>query len=288
MSRRSIFAPLTDRLSSIQFFVRQDLIDRYRTDLLGMVWLFLQPLIYIALFSAVFSTLMRARLPGVETGYGYTVYLIAGESQPPLIQSFLNTALVLATKPPHDLPKNSKILGYKTYFLGGERDSTYLSRLKSYHDSLRKKATEELANIKQYVITLEAQFEATRGKFEPLQKGKINKKQRKDWEIFHTNWAKLQKELHQNIQSWTPEMIKNEFFYGSLFVLTQQAEQGIAQLHEFQNTFFEKPSDPNTVQIQIGESTSSVRNALTLLRSKIEETEKTPLSPNGMPRRDEL
>ena len=78
MSRRSILAPLADRLTSIKFFVRQDLIDRYRTDLLGTVWLFLQPLIYIALFSAVFSTLMRARLPGVETGYGYTVYLIAG------------------------------------------------------------------------------------------------------------------------------------------------------------------------------------------------------------------
>ncbi len=78
MPRRSILAPLADRLTSIQFFVRQDLIDRYRTDLLGTVWLFLQPLIYIALFSAVFSTLMRARLSGVETGYGYTVYLIAG------------------------------------------------------------------------------------------------------------------------------------------------------------------------------------------------------------------
>ncbi len=78
MAAARIWSAIADRFFSIGFFVRQDLIDRYRSDLLGVVWLFLQPLIYIALFSAVFSTLMRARLPGIESGYGYTVYLIAG------------------------------------------------------------------------------------------------------------------------------------------------------------------------------------------------------------------
>ena len=63
---------------AIWFFVRQDLVDRYRSDWLGVSWLFLQPLIYIVLFSTVFSALMRARLPGVESGHGYTIYLISG------------------------------------------------------------------------------------------------------------------------------------------------------------------------------------------------------------------
>ena len=75
---RRILSSLMDRAASIGFFVKQDLIDRYRSDVLGVVWLFLQPLIYIALFSAVFSTLMAARLPGVVGGFGYTVYLISG------------------------------------------------------------------------------------------------------------------------------------------------------------------------------------------------------------------
>lgn len=75
---RRILSSLMDRAASIGFFVKQDLIDRYRSDVLGVVWLFLQPLIYIALFSAVFSTLMAARLPGVAGGFGYTVYLISG------------------------------------------------------------------------------------------------------------------------------------------------------------------------------------------------------------------
>lgn len=67
-----------DRLQRIGFFVRQDLIDRYRADALGAAWNFIQPLITIALFSAVFSTLMRARLPNLDHELGYTVYLIAG------------------------------------------------------------------------------------------------------------------------------------------------------------------------------------------------------------------
>lgn len=64
--------------STIWFFARQDLIDRYRSDWLGVAWLFLQPLIYITLFSMVFSSLIRSRIPGIETGYGYVIYLISG------------------------------------------------------------------------------------------------------------------------------------------------------------------------------------------------------------------
>jgi lipopolysaccharide transport system permease protein len=67
-----------DRLQRIGFFVRQDLIDRYRADALGAAWNFIQPLMTIALFSAVFSTLMRARLPNIDHELGYTVYLISG------------------------------------------------------------------------------------------------------------------------------------------------------------------------------------------------------------------
>jgi len=73
-----MFNYLRRQARGIWFFVRQDLVDRYRSDWLGVSWLFLQPLIYIVLFSTVFSALMRARLPGVESGHGYTIYLISG------------------------------------------------------------------------------------------------------------------------------------------------------------------------------------------------------------------
>ena len=66
------------RLATLGFFVRQDLVQRYQADILGMAWLVLQPLITIALFAVVFSALMRARLPGLDPTFGYTIYLIAG------------------------------------------------------------------------------------------------------------------------------------------------------------------------------------------------------------------
>jgi lipopolysaccharide transport system permease protein len=66
------------RFRSTAHFVRQDLVERYRNDFLGMAWLVIQPLILIVLFSVVFSSLMRARLPGLDPTFGYTVYLITG------------------------------------------------------------------------------------------------------------------------------------------------------------------------------------------------------------------
>ena len=69
---------LTDKLQKVLLFARQDLIDRYRADWLGTAWLVIQPLLTILLFSAVFSTLMRARLPNLDPQFGYTVYLITG------------------------------------------------------------------------------------------------------------------------------------------------------------------------------------------------------------------
>lgn len=70
--------PVLQRFRSTAHFVRQDLVERYRNDFLGMAWLVIQPLILIVLFSVVFSSLMRARLPGLDPTFGYTVYLITG------------------------------------------------------------------------------------------------------------------------------------------------------------------------------------------------------------------
>ena len=74
----ALWGSVRGRLTTLGFFVRQDLVQRYQADILGMAWLVLQPLITIALFAVVFSALMRARLPGLDPTFGYTIYLIAG------------------------------------------------------------------------------------------------------------------------------------------------------------------------------------------------------------------
>ena len=52
---------ITLNLPTVIFFVREDLAQRYRADVLGMAWLILQPLVTILLFAIVFSSIMQVR-----------------------------------------------------------------------------------------------------------------------------------------------------------------------------------------------------------------------------------
>lgn len=56
----------------------KDLRSRYTGSLLGPLWLFVQPLIMVLIYTLVFSQVMKARLPGQNFEYAYSVYLCAG------------------------------------------------------------------------------------------------------------------------------------------------------------------------------------------------------------------
>ncbi len=58
--------------------VKREFQARYRNSLLGAVWTVLQPLAMITVYTVVFSEVMRARLPGVDGPYAYSVFLCAG------------------------------------------------------------------------------------------------------------------------------------------------------------------------------------------------------------------
>lgn len=59
-------------------FARQTLLDPYRGSVLGVAWLYLQPLVLILIYTLVFSRFMGARLSGVTTPYAYSLYLVPG------------------------------------------------------------------------------------------------------------------------------------------------------------------------------------------------------------------
>jgi lipopolysaccharide transport system permease protein len=52
--------------------------SRYSNSLLGAAWTVIQPLSMVAVYTLIFSQVMRARLPGVETVFGFSIYLCAG------------------------------------------------------------------------------------------------------------------------------------------------------------------------------------------------------------------
>lgn len=51
---------------------------RYQNSLLGATWAILSPLAMIAIYTVVFSQIMRTRLPGLDPTFGYSIYLCAG------------------------------------------------------------------------------------------------------------------------------------------------------------------------------------------------------------------
>lgn len=71
---KSIVLPLRQTL----LFTRQTLLDPHRGSVLGIAWLYLQPLVLILIYTLVFSRFMGARLSGVNTPYAYSLYLVPG------------------------------------------------------------------------------------------------------------------------------------------------------------------------------------------------------------------
>jgi lipopolysaccharide transport system permease protein len=51
---------------------------KYRNSLLGALWNILNPLAMIVVYTVIFSQIMRAKLPGVDTSFAYSIYLCAG------------------------------------------------------------------------------------------------------------------------------------------------------------------------------------------------------------------
>lgn len=58
--------------------VKRDFQSRYRNSMLGATWTVINPLAMIIVYTVIFSQVMRARLPGMETGLSYSIYLCAG------------------------------------------------------------------------------------------------------------------------------------------------------------------------------------------------------------------
>ena len=58
--------------------VRREFQLRYQNSVLGATWTVLNPLAMIIVYTVIFSQVMRARLPGVDSTVAYSIYLCAG------------------------------------------------------------------------------------------------------------------------------------------------------------------------------------------------------------------
>jgi len=58
--------------------VKREFQSKYTNSMLGVGWTVIQPLTMIFVYTVIFSQLMRAKLPGVEGTFGYSIYLCVG------------------------------------------------------------------------------------------------------------------------------------------------------------------------------------------------------------------
>lgn len=58
--------------------VKREFQAKYRNSLLGAGWSILSPLAMIIVYTVIFAQLMRARLPGVDSTFAYSIYLCSG------------------------------------------------------------------------------------------------------------------------------------------------------------------------------------------------------------------
>lgn len=58
--------------------VRREFQSKYQNSLLGAAWTVLNPLAMIVVYTVIFSQVMKAKLPGVESALAYSIYLCCG------------------------------------------------------------------------------------------------------------------------------------------------------------------------------------------------------------------
>jgi len=58
--------------------VKREFQSKYRNSLLGALWTVLNPLAMIVVYTVIFAQVMQAKLPGVTSTFGYSIYLCAG------------------------------------------------------------------------------------------------------------------------------------------------------------------------------------------------------------------
>ncbi|MGV0961278.1 MAG: ABC transporter permease [Limnohabitans sp.] len=58
--------------------VKREFQSKYRNSLLGAAWTVINPLAMIVVYTVIFSQVMKAKMPGIDSSLGYSVYLCAG------------------------------------------------------------------------------------------------------------------------------------------------------------------------------------------------------------------
>jgi hypothetical protein len=197
-------------------------------------------------------------------------------------------AKIAPSAKPGEKPGVIRVLAAKSYFLGGVKDPSYSAQLKTFHETIVKKASEELIEVKAYSDHFDKQLSESTQRFEAVHKAKkIVASKKKMWSDFHSKWMKSWGQMDQVFSKWTPESIKTERFYSGLYAQLTQVAQSVEKVHQFQDSFIAGTGDRKAVEIQLGEAQSAASAAVTGLKARVEQIEKAATPAGGIPLRED-
>lgn len=233
-----------------------------------------------------------ARLPdGKPLPRGeYHVFAVDSPTQPPEIARLLASRQPMTVSEAAGLPQGVRLMERKSYFLGGPKDQIYASRLKDFHDKVHEKAASELTELKQFSSTLEGQLNTLLAKAEEIRKMKTSQSalKKKAWTSFDAQWSGLQGQLNQSFQKWTPDKLRTEVFYSELYDQLTRTGHQIEEVHELEGGVVGHSNPEQTEITQLTQATTAAQAAIAQLNAGIDQAEKAPPTPGGLPRKEGL
>lgn len=224
----------------------------------------------------------------------YRVYVVESANQVDGVKNQLSSipAQRNGEQAPAPIPPGTQFLIQKTLFIGGARDDTYLTRLKAFHEKIKQSSEREAQELKQYSDTLVMQFQALTQEFARVSKfKKPTPAQKAGWVKATQQWKQIHGQMEQTIQTWTPETLQNEFFYGKSYQRVKSAFESLHNLFKLESGFVDPTSEPQpdraAFDIQHGKATSEARDSLDELKVKVDSIFSSPKTASGLPTREE-
>jgi len=190
---------------------------------------------------------------------------------------------------PQSLPSSPRFAFGKTFFLGGDRDQTYLARLKAFHDKIIEAASHEFTELSQYQSTMKEQFRSLESLLRSaMRMKKIPPKMRVEWKKRAAASTAITSQMETTAQAWTDDMLSSEFFYGPVFKLVRGSIPSLKKYTELGNSFFSQNIPADTFRIQEGQVSNEMDQSLSAVQTKLDWIKTAPKTQAGLPTRGGL
>lgn len=215
----------------------------------------------------------------------YRVFIMESPSgQPPEVEQALATLTKIPRQLPEGLPKDRRLVVEKSIFWG-DRDQTYLARLKDFHDKLAQKATEELAELRELVKLLDSQYSNTNSTFDRLKTQTLGPRQLQAWTSSSMIWKQLANQLGQSLQKMNTPGNELDWIHLNLYRDIQAITKKLNELHQNQDQPFSAKIPFTQVLATDVSLRASVEESLLKFKGALLRLEQAPLDANGIPNR---